>query len=180
MHITKTPRWTNKVVDLFLLQPNDVTATYVGWLNDPIVNRYLESRFMKHTLNSTRQFVQRCLDDESTLLLGIRATECRGEHVGNIKLGPVDMRHQRGEVGVLIGNRKAWGKGVASSAITMLSEIASDELALRKLSAGCYASNIGSQRAFLKAGFELEGERKAHFLLDGKPEGLVLMGRLLQ
>ena len=180
MRINQTPRWRNDSIQLFLLEPEDVNESYVAWLNDPIVNRYLESRFTTHMLDSTRVFVKNCLDDASTLFLGIRSHELKAQHVGNIKLGPIDERHGLGEVGILIGERNAWGKDIASAAIAMLAEIARDELHLRKITAGCYASNVGSQKAFLKAGFHIECERKAHFLLNGKPEALVLLGCLLR
>jgi RimJ/RimL family protein N-acetyltransferase len=52
-------------------------------------------------------------------------------------------------------------------------------LGIRKLTAGCYASNIGSAKAFLRAGFHIEARRPAHFILDGRPEDLVLLARLL-
>ncbi|AOX03979.1 hypothetical protein BJP34_35185 [Moorena producens PAL-8-15-08-1] len=61
----------------------------------------------------------------------------------------------------------------------MLLRIARAQLCLRKLTTGCYGSNVASRKAFLKAGFQIEGERKAHFLVNGKPKAVVLMGCLL-
>ena len=180
MRIPSTARWKNNAVELFVLEPSDVTEAYVGWLNDPTVNRYLESRFSIHTIESTRQFVENCLACPSSLLLGIRSAHLHGIHVGNIKIAPIDRHHGLGEVGILVGEKNAWGRGVGSAAIQLLMTIARDELSLRKLTAGCYASTIGSQKAFLKAGFYIVGERKSHFLLDGEPESIVLMDCLLK
>lgn len=176
MYFERTPRWTSNSIELFLLLPTDVSSVYISWLNNPIVNCYLESRFSTHTVESTRNFVENCLADPTTLFLGIRYLESGGgRHVGNIKISSIDKYHGRGEVGILIGETDVWGKGIASKAISMLIEIARYELSLRKLTAGFYASNLGSQKAFLKAGFQLECQRKAHFLLNGKPEAVVLM-----
>jgi len=180
MRIPSTARWKNNAVELFVLEPSDVTEVYVGWLNDPTVNRYLESRFSIHTIESTRQFVENCLASPSSLLLGIRAINFQGAHVGNIKITPIDRNHGLGEVGILVGEKSAWGRGIGSAAIQLLMNIARDELGLRKLTAGCYASTVGSQKAFLKAGFYIAGERKAHFLLDGEPEAMVLMDCILK
>lgn len=180
MRIASTPRWKSHAVELFVLEPSDVTEAYVGWLNDPTVSRYLESRFSIHTIESTRQFVANCLASPSSLLLGIRAIHLQGAHVGNIKMAPIDRHHGLGEVGILVGEKSAWGKGIGSAAIQVLMNIARDELGLRKLTAGCYSSTVGSQKAFLKAGFYIAGERKAHFLFDGEPEAMVLMDCLLK
>jgi RimJ/RimL family protein N-acetyltransferase len=171
--------WRDDRVELFLLEPAHVGPAYVGWLNDPAVNRYLESRFVAHTQDSVRAFVASQRDSQATLFLGIRSLVLDGRHVGNIKLGPIDGHHRTSEVGILIGEPRAWGRGIGSAAIERLAAIGRQQLNLRRLTAGCYASNRGSIGAFLKAGFLLEGRRPGHFLLEGRPEDVVLMGRQL-
>jgi [ribosomal protein S5]-alanine N-acetyltransferase len=178
MQLPVTDDWRGERIELFLLQPALVSDAYVAWLNDPVVNRYLESRFQTHDLDSTRRFVGTALADERVLFLGIRSREL-DRHVGNIKLGPLDPHHGSAEIGIMIGDRAAWGRGVAREAIERIAAIARSQLRLRKLSAGCYASNAASERAFVKAGFVVEGRRAAHYLLDGRPEDGVMLGRLL-
>lgn len=177
MRIDASDQWCSAHVELFQLRPEHVGPSYVGWLNDPEVNRYLESRFVTHDLDSTRHYVRQMLDSEVDLFLGIR---CRvlGRHVGNIKLGPIDRQHGRGEIGLMIGDREAWGRGIATEAIGLIAAIGERELGLRKMTAGCYASNIGSAKAFQRCGFAVEGIRRGHFLLDGQPEDLILLGRM--
>lgn len=180
MQLETTSRWHDNWIELFVLQVADVNSVYVSWLNNPLVNCYLESRFSAHTIESTRNFVSTCLADPATLFLGIKALQFGRRHVGNIKLSPIDWHHKRGEVGIMIGASDVWGQGIASRAISLLMNIARDELDLRKLTAGCYASNVGSQKAFLKAGFQVECRRKGHFLSDGELEDLILMGCFLR
>lgn len=163
-------------VELFALEADGVTDEYVAWLNDPAVNRYLESRFVRHTAQSTRRFVQAVVDSDDSILFGIRYVPER-RHVGNIKLGPVDRHHRRAEIGLLIGDRTVWGRGIAAAAIELVTRYAFDSLGLLKVTAGCYAGNVGSRRAFEKAGFVVEAIRKRHFLLDGTPEDAVLLAR---
>jgi len=178
MHIQSWPSAENSQISLFLLKTDHVTQDYVSWLNDPSVNQYLECRFAAHTIESTRKYVEAVLTSPHNLFLGIRS-HLSGRHVGNIKLGPIDQHHGTGEIGILIGDKSVWGKGIAGSAINLMAEIARSQLSLRKLTAGCYASNVGCQRAFEKAGFTVEAVRKQQCLLNGKPEDVVLMGRHL-
>lgn len=178
MDLVPTELWRDGAISLFVLTPDRVGDDYVGWLNDPEIAHYLESRFARHDLASTRAFVAAQHANPDVLFLGIRS-EALGRHVGNIKLGPVDRRHLTGDIGIMIGAREAWGQGIATRSIRLLCRIARDELGLRKLTAGCYAGNVGSERAFERAGFAIEGRRPAQFLLDGAPEDLVQMGRLL-
>ncbi len=163
-------------VELFGLGPDEVTDEYVTWLNDPAINRYLESRFVRHTAESTRRFVQSIVQSDDSILFGIRYVPVK-RHVGNIKLGPIDRHHRRAEIGLLIGDRSVWGRGIASSAIELAARYAFESLGLLKITAGCYAGNVGSRRAFEKAGFVVEAIRKRHFLLDGAPEDAVLLAR---
>jgi RimJ/RimL family protein N-acetyltransferase len=178
MRVPATRAWCSESLQLFLLEESDVTERYVGWLNDPEVNRYLESRFERQTLESTRAFVNGCINNDKALLLGIRCRWLEDQHVGNIKV-EINRPHGLGEVGILIGEAAVHGKGIATQAIRMMVTIAREQLGLRKLTAGCYASNVGSERAFAKAGFTVEGHRPNHFLVDGRTETLTLMGMIL-
>jgi [ribosomal protein S5]-alanine N-acetyltransferase len=178
MIVSTNKAWSSGPVQLFPLDVTDVGDSYVSWLNDPELNRFLESRFTEHTLESTRAFVTGCRVGAGSLLLGVRCDWLGTQHVGNIKI-EVNKYHRIGEIGILIGNKQVHGKGVATHAIKAMTMLARDELGLRKLSAGCYASNKGSERAFVKAGFTVEGVRPGHFLLDGRAEDLVLLGMSL-
>jgi ribosomal-protein-alanine N-acetyltransferase len=183
MYLDLAPLKRGSFIDLFLLTPDDVTEDYVSWLNDSAVNQFLECRFQENTLASTRAFVAEALASHHSLFLGIRfqltTDDPSRRHVGNIKLSPIDEHHRTGEIGILIGDRAAWGKGVATAAIELLCDIARTQLSLRKITAGCYAANVGSQRAFEIAGFAVEAVRKHQVLLNGVPEDVVLMGRHL-
>ena len=178
MHLQLAPASIDDV-SLFVLTADHVSDAYVGWLNDPVVNQYLESRFATHDLASTRSFVDYVYASPDSLLLGIRSEQAGG-HVGNIKIGPINRYHQTGEIGILIGEKRAWGKGIATAAIRLICDVARNDLALHKVTAGCYATNVGSRKAFEKAGFTVEGVRPQQVRrADGEREDLVLLGRVL-
>lgn len=88
-----------------------------------------------------------------------------GRHVGNIKLD-IAREHSRGELGLLIGEKTVWGRGIARRAIALISDYAFAALGLAKISAGVYATNIGSQKAFESAGYMREAIRRDHYV-DG-------------
>jgi ribosomal-protein-alanine N-acetyltransferase len=178
MRLEPTHRWSDAKIALFLLTPDKVSDSYVRWLNDPAINLYLESRFVRQDRAGVAAFVAGILASDRDLFFGILDKDL-DRHVGNIKLGPINRHHGLGEIGIMIGDRSAWGRGVGSRAIDRVAVVARDELGLRRLTAGCYASNVGSARAFEKAGFTVEAVRPAHFLLEGRPEDAVLLGRML-
>lgn len=156
------------------LGPDDVTDRYVGWLNDPVVNRFLEIRHVPQTRTSTHAFVQSFTERADDFLFGLfRNGE---DHIGNIRLGPIDRQYRRAVIGLMIGDTASHGQGYGSEAIGAVCRWAIEELGLHKLEAGCYAGNVGSLKAFEKVGFQVEGRLRHHWRLDGEPEDHICMG----
>ena len=133
---------------------SDATDEYVSWLNDEEVNQFLEIRFIQHTLDMLRVYIEKVSKDHGILFLAIIRKDT-DKHIGNIKLGPVDWYHRVGDIGIMIGDKASWGQGYAGEAIRLLSDYAFRELVLHKLEAGAYENNVGSIRTFSKAGFYL-------------------------
>ena len=146
---------------------SDVNQTYVNWLSDPEVNQYLEIRHKVQTMDSVHDYVKQKIVKKDELLFSICLNK-NDIHIGNIKLGPVNLIHKYAEISLFIGDKNEWRKNLATEAILILSNYAFDILELHKLTAGCYANNIGSIRAFEKAGFIIEGTWKSHYLCDGE------------
>ncbi len=159
------------------LSADEVTPDYLAWMNDNDVVQYLESRFYPQTMESIRQFVDDCAADSACLFLAVRAAGT-DKHIGNIKLHRIDHRHKSGEMSIMIGDKSFWGKGIATEAIELLSVYAFDVLGLHKLTAECYAVNMGSREAFEKAGFSLEGTRQQQYLCEGAYTDAYVLGRV--
>ncbi len=183
-HLAPTPVWAPSCVQIVTprtrLHPvssRHVTPTYVSWLNDPEVSRFLESRFVEQTLGSVTDFVSTMAQDQDVLFLAIERAD-DGQHIGNIKVGPVNWRHSTAEVGILLGDKSTWGLGYASEVITAVSTYALDRASLVKLTAGAYAANVGSVKAFERAGYEIEGRRIAQVVTTGGRDDVVLLGRV--
>jgi RimJ/RimL family protein N-acetyltransferase/methionyl-tRNA formyltransferase len=153
---------------------DDVCDRYVGWLNDPNINRFLEVRFHRHCLESTRAYVEQVNGSPDTLLLGMFVGAGR-DHIGNIKIGPINHFHKRADIGLLIGEPGEWGKGYASEAIEAVSRFAHEKLGLRKITAGCYSDNVGSMKAFLKVGYTEEARLADHWETDSGLQDEILL-----
>lgn len=148
-------------VILRAISTEDATAEYVSWLNDQEVNQYTETRFQTHTLETLRQYITDRNADPNTYFFAITQKDT-GKMIGSIKLGPVDLNHSRGEIGLMIGDKGSWGKGFASEAIKLISNFGFENLELHKIVAGAHVENQGSIKAFLKNGFEQEAILAKH------------------
>lgn len=159
------------------LDRNDVTEEYLSWLHDPEITRYLEIRFAEQTREGAQAFVAATNASDDSLFLGIFLKD-GGDHIGNIKLGPIDWNHRHGDIGIIIGSRPHWGRGYAAEAIAGVTTYAFNVLNLHKILAGLYAANEGSRRAFLKAGWFEEGRRPSHWLCQGEWQDDIKLGIL--
>ena len=156
----------SNTVSLRYLQLSDATPEYVSWLNDPEINQFIESRFFVHTKESVEDFISKTSND-SNHTFAIIDNES-GLHIGNIKIGNINPQHKYADIGLIIGDKFFWGKGVATEAIKMCVNFAFNQLKLHHLYAGIYDMNIGSIKAFEKAGFIREGCAKNKYLFNGK------------
>lgn len=158
------------------LTEGDVTENYVRWMNDPEINKYLESRFSVQTIDSVKVFIQSVTNDRN-YQFGIFVKET-GQHIGNVKIGGINLIHKYADIGFIIGEKEYWGKGFASEAIKLATEFAFKNLALHKLWGGAYAPNIGSIKAFLKNGYVQEGIKRSQYLCDGKYVDDIIFGKI--
>lgn len=134
----------------------DCTPVYLAWLQDPDVNRYLETRWSPQSPETIRAFVAAMRASPQNHLFAI-VERVGGAHVGNLKVGPVHPVHSHADVSYFIGERRYWNKGYASEAIQLATRFGFERLGLHRLDAGVYASNVASARALEKCGFRREG-----------------------
>ena len=153
----------------------DINDTYCKWLNDPDTNRYLESRFINWNIEMLENYFHEKEKSEIMLAIIDKNTEI---HIGNIKISSIDLIHKRAELGILIGNKEYWGKGIATEAIKLVTNYCFSTLKLHKVTAGAYAENKASIKAFMNNDFIIEGERREHFISQSKWTSAILLGKI--
>jgi RimJ/RimL family protein N-acetyltransferase len=157
------------------LSEKDATSNYVNWLNNPEVNRYLETRHSVQSISSCKAFIRQCNEDESAHLYGVFLKD--GErHIGNTKLGFINEQYARGELSLFIGDKTYWGKGLAGEVVQALTQYGFKKLGLERIEAGCYEENMASLRVFLKTGYTVEGFKRSHVVSSGSRSGCFMLG----
>lgn len=146
-------------------------SDYVSWLNDPQINRTLETRENKSEAD-IRDFIKVSNQNPSVLLLGIFAGE---KHIGNIKADIIHS-HKTAGIGLLLGDKNFHGQGIGSKVIQAFSDFIFSEYGIYKINAGIYETNIPSVRAFEKAGYKTEYIKRLHVInADGRREDVIMM-----
>lgn len=160
-----------KKIILRLLKQEDVTQVYVDWLNDEEVNRYMESRYTRWDLESVKDYVRLYEELDKSYLLAIIYKDI---HVGNIKIVYEDFRNGVMNISFFIGEKQYWGCGLGSDAISVVSCFAFEKLKAQKIMGWTYQENLGSAKAFMKVGFQLEGILREHVSLNERCKTNVL------
>ena len=145
---------------------SDCNENYLNWMNDSEVNKYLESRFTTHSIDSLKDFVNSMNNSENNVLFAI-IDKSSDKHIGNIKLGNIHPVHKYADIGLIIGDKNCWGKGIGTKSIQLVTDYAFNKLNLRKVIAGVYEYNIGSIRAFEKCGFKRAYVKKDTYFFEG-------------
>jgi RimJ/RimL family protein N-acetyltransferase len=152
-------------VTLSSFETGQISEDYVQWLRDPDVVRFLEVRHNPVTLLSISDYVEGVLNSEHSCLFRILESASK-RHIGNLRLGPIDKYNAVAEVGIMVGEKSAWGRGYGADAIVTAARFAFKHLGLKKLVAGVNEHNLGSMRLFEKSGFVVEGLSPSHLQTD--------------
>lgn len=155
------------------LNENDASETYCEWLNDPIVNKYLETR--ETTIEDLKQYIQSKKENPNCLFFGIFLKE-NDKHIGNVKLEPIDFEEKTSYFGMLIGEKEQWGKGLGTEATRLAVDYAFNVLHLKKIMLGVIAENKAAIRVYEKTGFQIERVNKEKIKHGSEVYDQIIMG----
>lgn len=159
---TESARLYFRKVDL-----SHCTQTYVNWLNDPEVNLYLESGRTTQTLQDLENFINGLQNRNDVVFWAIHLKE-NNKHIGNVKIDSINKMHQRGEYGIMMGDKTEWGKGYAKEASQAIMDFCFEKFKLRKITLGVVEDNVAAVKLYQNLGYIQEGLYKSHGFYNGK------------
>ena len=142
----------------------DESENYLSWLNTPETNKYLETR--RSTMEELREYLTARVDSPNVYFAGVFDTET-GQHIGNVKLEPIDWKKKSAVFGILIGNQAYRGKGIGTEATKLIVKHAFENLGLLEIELGVIGENLAGCRAYEKAGFRIKEVRRGAVNHDG-------------
>jgi len=140
------------------LSKSDITDKVYNWLKNREVVKFIESAPPK-SLKDVADYYENIINSGSNKIFAIIAKD-RSAHIGNIKLGNINRKHAFADMGILIGDKSYWGKGYCQEAVRLLLGHAFGALKLQKIFLAVNEDNIAALKAYLNAGFNIEGRIK--------------------
>ncbi|MFN3390944.1 MAG: GNAT family N-acetyltransferase [Meiothermus ruber] len=139
---------------------SDHLKSFLCWTYRPDV---IESAFFGDpypwTFNRAESWLEEILKDSRTRLFSILENK-DDKLVGEIILQNIDWRNRSARHAIIIGEPDWRGKGIGTEAIQLSVGYAFDGLNLHRLEADILEHNQAALKAYLKAGFSVEGIRK--------------------
>ncbi|MFY8350052.1 GNAT family N-acetyltransferase [Pseudoalteromonas sp. SSM20] len=140
----------------FVLRPltvADASERYLSWFEDITTQQFIAQR-----ADSTKQLKNYILEKaqaKNCLFMGIFAEDV---HIGNIKYEPIDFVKREATMGILIGDPKWRGRGVAGEVISATAQYLRRKFDINSILLGVECENIAAISAYKKLGFVIYKE----------------------
>jgi Acetyltransferases, including N-acetylases of ribosomal proteins len=164
-------------ISLRPLQREDLNDRYLSWVNDPDVTRYTETGAFPQTFQDLENFYRDVTSSRTQVILAIVEKKA-GQHIGNVKLGPINSIHRRATLGILIGEKQFWGNGFGADTTRLAVEYAFYRLNLRRVDLGGFAEHESAVHCYENVGFKVEGRFRQDLFQDGEYKDRLWMGLL--
>ena len=163
-----------KYVTLVPFEAADITARYIGWLNNADIIRFSNQRFSQHSAASCLAYL-RSFEGKANRFYSIRRN-LDGVTIGTMTAYAAE-HHGTVDMGIMIGEYGVWGKGYGQDAWNTLLQALLSTQGVRKITAGTLDCNLGMLRIFERSGMQQEAVRKAQEIVDGTPHDIVYYAR---
>jgi RimJ/RimL family protein N-acetyltransferase len=157
-------------IALSIFTESDIVESYIGWLNDPIVVRYSNQRFRNHTADSSLKYLQ-SMKQADAIFIGIK--DCQTKALIGTMTAYFNNPHQTADMGIMLGNKDYWGKGIGQQAWDLLLNCLLTQAVVRKVTGGTLSCNKGMVSIMKKTSMVPDGIRVSQELVEGQLQDIV-------
>lgn len=106
-------------------------------------------------INEQYEYINKCENDDEGFYWSIETQD--GITIGTVALTEFNVYHGVASLGIVIGDKDYWGKGVATEVVTALVQYAFEHLNISNISAEVEEGNIPMMKVLEKTGFKQDG-----------------------
>ena len=142
----------------------DINATYISWLNDSIIMQYSNQRFLTHSKMSCLDYLK-SFRDTTNSFFAIEDSDSN-KLIGTMTVYFSEI-NRVADVGILIGDTKAAGKGYGKDSWCSMTEWLKNRAEVRKITAGTVSINKPMLALMSAANMAQDGCRRRHQIIQG-------------
>lgn len=169
--ISTFPTQSNERIRIVPFNEGHLTERYVSWLNDPEVMKYSDHNRHLHTLESAKEYYKGQLY-AANWFLAVESIEDTPQHIGNIGVY-IDAENNSAELSILIGDKRCWGKNIATMAWQIALDTLLEEMDFRVVVAGTMDANKPMIRLMEKTGMTVDAVLPRRFVWQKQEIGIV-------
>lgn len=145
----------------------DLIPLYHAWITNLETNRFLLARAASMTLDAEVEWFENTSKQSNTAIFTIYELPTY-RPIGNVNLHNIDQVNRSAELGIMIGETDARGRGFGTEAVRLVCDIGFNALGLNSIHLVTFGWNIAGQKAYVKAGFREIGRRREARWFDGR------------
>jgi ribosomal-protein-alanine N-acetyltransferase len=147
------------------------------WHNDPEIVRLARVGEKKTTLKQEKADISaaRRSRDQAYHIIAISSDNTP---IGFLRFNYIDTTSGNTWLRVIIGDKRAWGRGYAGEAMRGYLKWLFNDLHVHRVTLECYSTNLRAIRFYKKLGFKQEGILREAVLINGKYHDIIAFGML--
>ena len=157
----------------------DDLPRFVVWFNDPEVRRGL-AFYLPLSMVEEGHWFEQMLERPAPEHVWVIETKQEGNWipVGTCGFHEFDWRARIGEVGIIIGEKSYWDKGIGTRTMQLLLRFGFNMLNLNRVALRVFTNNPRASRCYEKVSFVHEGRQRQAFYQDGSYYDVLLMSMI--
>lgn len=158
---------------VFLCPTSDTYVDkFVEWVND--IEAMFGTRVLAMNINYKKE--EEILNKLSKSEYHFTIFETYSKNlIGSISLNEFSNVHKTGELGIIIGDKSAWGKGYGYEAMNLFLDYVFNVVNMHKISLSVCEFNVPAYNLYKKVGFKDCGRLREEIMILGKRYDLVFM-----
>lgn len=136
-----------------------------NWDQDPEVSQYREP------YNPSASKLE-------SINFGIYVDKDKLQLIGSIGISSIDLKNNHAEIGMAIGNKNCWGKGIGTESVKLVLKYCFTTLNLNKVYLDVWEDNTRAIKCYQKCGFKNDGLMRQHVFKDSKYHSKLIMSIL--
>jgi RimJ/RimL family protein N-acetyltransferase len=150
--------------------------SYLSWFNDLDILQYV-LRVRPMSRAEEEEWLDNLPKRPDDVVFEIASLES-GASIGACGLHRISGSNRSAELGITIGEKSLWGRGLGREVLGLLCRYGFDVLNLNRIGLSVYAYNERAIRCYERVGFKLEGRRRSARFWNGKYWDILEMGIL--
>jgi len=166
-----------KRVNLRSVRKNDI-ENFLNWCNDPEITQYMYL-FLPVSETAEERWIEDAGKDEKGAIFVIETVNRKKRiPIGICELKNINWKDRNAEIGIIIGKKNYWNKGLGTEILTLVIEYGFSQLNLHRLWVAIFENNSKRIPLFQKLGFQNEGCLRSAVFKNGKFQNVTILGLL--